>query len=248
MPCLMTFFPVFLERKGIKVNILFPTLLLICYFGFFFTPWLIIQEKKRGTFSALFITPLKEVEWALGVFALNFVFFLPFYLTNIILFQRFDLIFQPFFFLNVVFVFGTTCFLGVILGLIAREEKDLVMGLSVFLFIPFMFGFLFSYVMPVLAPWFPDYHLVELFKKWPELSIWRILYHSIFNLMFFLVSLVIASKQALFCFSNNGERLYSHWLLILIFCFSAVLILSGLLSHIGFFYDGILNIKRIILR
>ena len=247
MPSLVTFSPFFLEKRGMDVNILLPTLLLICYFGFIFTSWIVLQEKKRGTFSALFITPLKEIEWIFGIFTVKFLFFLPFYLAGIVLFQRFDLIAQPFAFVNVVLVFGTACFLGVILGLVAKEEKDPILTLTQFLFIPFMLGFFFSSVLPALAPWFPDYHLVELFNKGKEFSFWRILYHSTFNLIFFLVSLIIACKQALFYFSNNGERFYSHWLLILIFCFVVFLILSGFLSHFRMVYDGILNIKRIIL-
>lgn len=79
----------------------------------------------------------------------------------------------------------------------------------------------------MFAPWSPGYHLVQLLKG-ENLSVLIKVYHTIFNLIFFLIGLKTVSQYSLFYFSNNREKRYSQRLSVLIVCFCLCLIVSGL--------------------
>ncbi len=193
------------QTAGIKTFMM--VIFSITYFGVLFTSSSIIREKERGTLLALLITPLRGMEWVLGIFFTSLIMSLSMCLVSACL-SGIDLLFQPFIILNIALVAGTLCFLGIIIGLFSENQRESGQySLPIYLLFCGTAFFSSSYIS-----WLPDYHLAMLLTEGEGLSFWKNLYHTTFNLTFFLVSLKAASQYSLFYFSNNREKRYSHWI------------------------------------
>ena len=189
--------------------------------------YMISREKVEKTLMALSVTTLRQIEHTLEKFLFNLIFGSLFFLTVVLLSQRFYLL-HPLIVFNLIVFFGTLCFFVFTVGLFFENHKKQ----GPLLFILVLSQFLI-YLIPKWQPYIPyspAYHILELLKDTDLYSLKRF-YHSGFNLLYFVICFIVAIKYGQFYFSNYFKS-YSHWVLILVLSLGLGFGASGLLSKI----------------
>ncbi len=241
IPVMTRFLPELTDQSaGVTSEFSFFAVVFVAYMsGMSFTFSLIIQEKTKGTLLALLSTPLKPLEFAIGKLFLAFITSLLF----AVIFISVDIFLNPqtmfslnlLAFFNLILFTATICLLGCLLGIFTETELES----GKVLIIPSMLivgsaALLTNQQLETLYPamqninfFNPLFHIFEVLK-YPG---WRqSLFHTGFNLLFFMVFLFFTGFYVKFYFSNNREKRFSHKLFTGLICLIGIYTVSGLLS------------------